>query len=77
MEEVSDLLTLQRHLSALSKFAPAKWRFYRGQCPGACVFEVPTTRCVTEHVHVSVAVGLNELEVSCFHRHRLSVLGLA
>jgi hypothetical protein len=22
------------------------------------VFEVPTTRCVTEHVHVSVAVGI-------------------
>src|SRR5262249_34980368 len=42
------LIALQRHLSALPKFAPAKWRFYRGQCPGEWVFEVPTTRCVTE-----------------------------
>ena len=52
------MVALQRHLGALPKFSPAKWLFYRGQCPGECVLEVPTTRCVTEHVHVSVAVGV-------------------
>src|SRR5262249_4542392 len=55
---ISRMLTLQRHLSALPKFAPAKWRFYRGQCQGELGVQVPTTRCVTEDVHVSVAVGL-------------------
>ena len=51
-------LALQRHLSALPKFTPAKLRVCGCQRPGIVVFYAFVNLCVTKHVHISVAVGL-------------------
>ena len=50
--------TLQRHLSALPKFAHAKSRVCGRQRPGEVVFYVFVKLCVKKHVHISVAVGI-------------------
>src|SRR6267143_5715828 len=52
-------ISLQRHLSALPKFTPAKSRVCGRQRPGIVVPDTFVNLCVKKHVRISVAVGFS------------------
>src|SRR5712671_5795668 len=56
--QIAEDLSLQRHLSALPKFTPAKSRVCGRQRPGIVVPDTFVNLCVKKHVRISVAVGL-------------------
>jgi hypothetical protein len=59
----NELLTLQRHFSALPKFAHVESRFCGRKRRGKALFDVPINPCVRDTCSKSVAVGLIALTI--------------
>ena len=57
---LDSFLTLQRHFSALPKFAHVDSRFCGRKRRGAALFDVPINPCVRDACSKSVAVGLEK-----------------